>query len=178
MNATPEPSYVSRNDESVMESFASRPDWLANLILPFLAGWPSPSECWIWTRSTNRDGYGQINLPRSIRVSATRVHRVMWMLLRGPIPDGFVVDHDGPSGCHNHACANPSHLQIVTQRHNVVVTGTGRAAERSRRTHCPRGHELTPENNTPAKAAKGNRECARCARERKSSSWGNAGVER
>lgn len=144
VNATRD-SYFGRMDQMVRRALASHPDWLAEKILPYLDGWPNPGVCWVWTRSLV-GGYGQINIPRAVYTGAARVHRVMWILLRGDIEEGMVIDHDGPEGCRNRACANPAHLKAVTQRHNTVVTGSGIAAINAAKTHCKRGHPLSGEN--------------------------------
>lgn len=46
------------------------------------------------------------------------------------------------------------------------VTGEGRGARQRERTHCPKGHEYTPENTYIA-ATTGHRDCKICRRERK-----------
>jgi len=75
----------------------------------------------------------------------------------GPIPDGKQLDHL----CRNHACVNPSHLEVVSGRENVV-RGIGPTAKNAKKTHCVNGHALTPENlyrHSPA----GGRKCKACA---------------
>jgi hypothetical protein len=94
-------------------------------------------DCWLWLGHLNSHGYGQI------RAYGTRysAHRLSYMLVRGTIPDGLVLDHL----CRNRACANPLHLEAVTNRTNVL-RGVGRTAQNAIKTHCLRGHEYTPEN--------------------------------
>lgn len=65
-------------------------------------------HCWIWTgRLAARGGYG-------VFLKATRAHRFSYEIHHGPIPPGMLVDHT----CHNHACVNPAHLRIATQKQN------------------------------------------------------------
>ena len=71
--------------------------------------------CWLWTGALNNHGYG------SFRGDGKTVaaHRLVWMWLVGPIPDGYVLDHDNVEyGCGNPRCVNPSHIEAVTQAVN------------------------------------------------------------
>lgn len=87
------------------------------------------------------------------------VHRKVYELLVGPIPDGMTIDHL----CRNRKCCNPDHLEVVTMRENVL-RGTGPTAEKYRQTHCIRGHLLSGDNLyiTP----QGRRECRECCRQK------------
>ncbi|MFE9844749.1 HNH endonuclease signature motif containing protein [Streptomyces goshikiensis] len=97
--------------------------------------------CWLWTGAKNRGGYGAISKGR--RDGAAIVHRVVWELLVGPIPDGSDLDHL----CRVRACCNPDHLEPVTRAVNVARGS--HAAGVQRRTHCKNGHAFTPENSRP-----------------------------
>lgn len=97
--------------------------------------------CWLWTGATNRGGYGVISKGR--REGAVIVHRTVWQLLVGPIPDGTELDHL----CRVRSCCNPDHLEPVTRAVNVA-----RGSQRSgapRKTNCINGHPFTPENTLP-----------------------------
>lgn len=91
-----------------------------------------PEGCWIWRGDTNSNGYGRLSYSGKKRY----VHRWMYVLFVGLIPDGMEVDHL----CKNRACANPSHLEAVSRRENIMRSDWP-AAQHARRTHCPRGHE-------------------------------------
>mgnify|MGYP001370111761 CR=1 FL=1 len=94
------------------------------------------TECWNWTASKRRDGYGQTwdNTVQRPNVA----HRVVWAFLVGPIPQGLVLDHV----CRNRDCVNPNHLRVVTHRENVVTAAGSLAptAINAAKTHCIHGH--------------------------------------
>ena len=104
------------------------------------------SECGI----TN--GYCYMNM----NGKKTALHRYVYEREFGKIPKGYVIDHL----CENTQCINPYHLEVVTNKENVL-RGNGLTAQNARKTHCKRGHEFTPENTYLDKAGKG-RACNTC----------------
>ncbi len=79
-------------------------------------------RCWVWTGSTNQDGYGQIGT----RAGLAMVHRVHWSLKRGPIPPGEEIIHR----CDNTRCIRLFHLRPATHAANMrdmVLKGRSRA---------------------------------------------------
>ena len=67
--------------------------------------------CWLW-RGTLKRGYGVI----AIRHQTSRlVHRLIYEMEVGPIPEGMGVLHD----CDTPACVRPDHLFLGTQVDNT-----------------------------------------------------------
>lgn len=110
-------------------------------------------ECWLWTASVDRDGYGKYGQPTGGWV---RAHRWAYEHLIGPIPDGLVIDHL----CRVRSCVNPAHMEPVTIQ---VNTERGVRGVPPRKTHCKRGHEFTPDN-VYMKPGSTWRECRTCKR--------------
>ena len=111
------------------------------------------SGCWLWTGATDGNGYGRIFLRRNDgKATYESVHRLMYMLFRGPIPEGTEPDHT----CRVRACVNPGHLEAVTHKVNVL-RGVGIASHNAAKTHCVRGHSLDG-----AKIYRGRRVCVEC----------------
>lgn len=128
---------------------------------------PGRNGCIIWTGAVNpATGYGQLKV-QGQRWSA---HRLAYVVVKGPIPDGLVIDH----ACHNrdatcvggncihHRCINPHHLDAVTSSENHARSPHTKRANK-RRTHCLQGHEMTPENTLATGAT---RTCRTCRNQR------------
>lgn len=110
------------------------------------------TPCWEFTSSLDPNGYGTIFYSGN---EYRKVHRVMYELLVGPIPEGWVIDHL----CRNTSCCRPRHLEPVTRGENVL-RGTGNSAQNARKTHCSKGHPLSGPNLRISKDGK--RKCRIC----------------
>jgi hypothetical protein len=97
--------------------------------------WRGP--CVVYTGTLNKGGYGTVHSERKQWL----VHRLMWTLLVGPIPEGLTLDHL----CRNTSCWWTDHLEPVPGKVNTL-RGHSPAAMGARQTHCVNGHEFTPEN--------------------------------
>jgi len=78
-------------------------------------------DCWEWTAGRDRHGYGQLKISSAGRKTTARAHRVVYEIVRGPIPEGLTLDHL----CRNRGCVNPSHLEPVTIGDNIRRGETG-----------------------------------------------------
>lgn len=114
-----------------------------------------PDGCWPWKAGRNPADYGVFYDKGKKHIA----HR--WLL--GEIR-GEHLSWPGERGCHkcdNPPCCNPAHLYI-----GDALSNTADAMERSgydwTRTHCPAGHEYTPEN-TYMHPTSGKR-CRSCSR--------------
>jgi hypothetical protein len=72
----------------------------------------APNGCWVWRKATDPNGYGRFWFDGRM----LGAHRVSYQLLVGPVPEGLDLDHL----CRNRRCVNPSHLEPVTRRTNLV----------------------------------------------------------
>lgn len=126
---------------------------MTGLPLRFEAKVERTESCWLWLGCTNSRGYGCWG----VQGVSHLVHRVAYEALVGPIPEGLTIDHL----CRVKTCVNPDHLEPVTIRENVT-----RGAAARRPTHCPKGHEYTPENTYTKRRSNGwiNRCCKECTR--------------
>lgn len=111
-----------------------------------------PWDCWEWTASLRKDGYGRFALNGGPQLS----HLVAYRFLVGSVPEGLKLDHL----CRNRKCVNPEHLEPVTDKENVR-RGDGLAAINARKVACPNGHPLE-EGNLYVSAGK--RRCKVCTK--------------
>lgn len=105
-----------------------------------------------------------VTFSRDGRSYTKSIYRVVVETFIGPIPKHLIVVHRDGDPSHNAL----SNLELITRTEaglRQVARGRHQAA---RKTHCPRGHEYTPENTGHWRKANGRtgRRCKRCNRER------------
>lgn len=111
--------------------------------------------CWTLPnrRPHDANGYMKVGIGGCRSMLA---HRLFWEVLIGPIPHGLTIDHL----CRNTGCVNPEHLEVTTHAVNA-----GRQISRgSKITHCPKGHQYTPDNTYVHTAGKYTRRHCRICR--------------
>lgn len=129
-------------------------DWKSHF-LTYVSPEPN-SGCWLWTGSCKEKGYGLFSRPGKGSRSA---HRFSYTAFVGEIPRGYQIDHK----CRVPSCVNPAHLEAVTPAENNKRSQSFSAVN-ARKTHCKRGHALTPDNIAPAYIRHGWRICITCKR--------------
>lgn len=121
-----------------------------------------PDECWNWIGGISHkkpSDYGRFSPKRGF---AWLPHRYSYQLAKGPIPKGLTIDHL----CRNTLCMNPTHLEAVTIKENIL-RGIGFTAQNAKKTHCPKGHPLIEGNLVKYALSVGKRSCKICALDRK-----------
>lgn len=119
-------------------------------------------DCWLWTKATDRDGYGKI-LVDGKRIGA---HRLSYLLHYGEIPNGLHVMHT----CDNPPCVRPEHLTLGTMADNIRDSiAKGRFwANRPLTEECRKGHPRTEENTY---RWRGRRYCRLCQKDWQDTNW-------
>ena len=120
--------------------------------------------CWLWQGTLDKDNYGRTKRDGKL----IHAHRLAYEEFVGPIPAGLQLDHlchdpaqcEPGATCLHRRCVNPEHLNPTTAAKNIA-RGGGLAAINATKTHCPRGHEYTPENTY---MYDGSRCCVKCGR--------------
>lgn len=82
------------------------------------------NSCWNWTLRKCKDGYA--------RTGGHLVHRIVYELFFGEIPNGHDVDHL----CYNRACLNPDHLRSIEADSHKSLTC------QAMKLYCNKGHAM------------------------------------
>lgn len=108
-------------------------------------------------QSSRKSPYLRVPLSRGGKVVTTLVHRLVLETFVGPCPPGMECCHNDGNPCNNPV----SNLRWDTRTANsldAVRHGTNRQTQR---THCPQGHEYTPENTVLERGGRARR-CRKC----------------
>lgn len=116
---------------------------------------PDLGPCWLWQGSRNPDGYGQVRIyPRRM----IKAHQFAYEVMIGALPtNGLELGHL----CRVTNCVNPSHLEPVVHRVNVL-RGDNFMARRARQTHCVNGHLFDQANTLAQSGGRKGRRCRTC----------------
>lgn len=68
--------------------------------------------CWFWQAGEDKNGYGLMRVDGKTQ----RIHRVVYTLTKGEIPNGLHVLHS----CDQPGCVNPEHLYLGTHQRNMT----------------------------------------------------------
>jgi len=110
------------------------------------------NDCWQWQGGKNTKNYGRFTYDDKLQPA----HRFSYLYFYNEIDKTLTIDHL----CKNHSCVNPLHLEQVTLKENIL-RGNGVSVVNSKKTHCPKGHELYGDN---LYVWKNERRCKECTR--------------
>ncbi len=122
---------------------------LENILTRNLDKTNHPSNCWIYSGSKDKDGYGRIALPEGRDIVRPNVkmppnikaHRLAFALWRYDFENELTIEHD----CRTRSCVNPNHLYPCTHKQNI------NERDKKRRLHYEKS--LVPEPLTLPNAA-------------------------
>lgn len=123
--------------------------------------------CFEFQGGRNGKGYSQV----SVKNKRWMLHRFIYAMTKGAIPDGHQVLHD----CDNPPCCNPAHLRTGTMADNAVDSVDKVRHFHASQTHCKHGHEFTDENTyiakVPGRPGMVRRQCKECQRTMQRKRW-------
>jgi hypothetical protein len=86
--------------------------------------------CWLWKGSLNKGGYGQWAVRLGHRTVNYAVHRLMYVLEIGAIPEAMEIGHICPDQQIRH-CVRPDHLEAMTHTNNIQMRPIGSTHRRA-----------------------------------------------
>lgn len=95
------------------------------------------SGCWNWTGAKRGRGqiYGALNRYVDGKCKPYMAHRYAYEKFYQPIQNNLQIDHV----CLNTLCVNPTHMRLVTQKENILLSNSPTAVN-ARKSKCIRGH--------------------------------------
>ena len=118
----------------------------------------NPNLCWEWTGALTSRGYGSLQTDNTKWLA----HRYAYTITNGPIPNNQMICHT----CDNPKCVNPQHLYAGTHTDNMQDMVNKHRHHELNVTHCPQGHEYTPENTYRQPSRPNQRICRTCKQQR------------
>ena len=109
-------------------------------------------------KAGSRLGYWSVLLSRDGAVKHRAIHSLVAEAFIGPRPEGMHVCHDD-GDLHNNRVENLRYDTPSENSRDVVRHGRH---YKSNNTHCPQGHEYTPENTRYFPSAPRARRCRKC----------------
>ena len=97
------------------------------------------TNCWVWTKSCNSDGYGKIGFRWEGRIAS----RYSYYL---NVDSNFDRSLDVCHHCDNPKCVRPSHLFLGTAKDNMQDMSKKGRHFKQKMTHCAQGHEYVTKN--------------------------------
>ena len=119
---------------------------------------PNHNQCWEWTGAKNNKNYGTLQTNKQKWLA----HRYSYTINKGPIPTGYYITHT----CDNPPCVNPNHLTAGTPKTNARDMTNKHRHHEQNITHCPHGHQYTPENTYRRPSQPNQRLCRTCINNR------------
>jgi hypothetical protein len=107
---------------------------------------------WIASKMGSIAKYGRFR----DKMKAWPAHKWNYVKNRGPIKDGFELDHL----CQNKLCVNINHLEAVTRRENLIRSNKTTTFKNMSKLVCINGHTYSKENTILNKT--GGRICKTC----------------
>jgi hypothetical protein len=109
----------------------------------------------------NRHGYIDVRLSQDNLFKTHTVHKLVMLAFVGPRPDGAEIRHLNGNGSDNRL-VNLAYGTVSENRIDITRHGRNRNASK---THCPQGHEYTPENTYRVPSRPRGRICRACQAE-------------
>lgn len=107
----------------------------ARLVLYIMRG---SNGCWLWMGTREKDGYGRF----CFDYKTFKPYRLTYEWVHGSFPAALMPDHL----CRNPPCVNPSHIEPVTPRENVLRGRPSPPKTNYEKVCCKHGHPFTTEN--------------------------------